>query len=105
MLIEEAKLLYHVTVHTDHQALGFGEQRSRITADELQRADAVRQEGRLKGFWVRADLGGVVFIVDEESHEKLMLELQSLPIFPFLRSIDVMPLVAHPRFPEFGVTR
>ncbi len=98
-------MLYHVTFHTDHQALGFDEQRSRVRADELQRAVAIQQEGRLMGFWARADLGGVVFVLDVESHEKLMLELQSLPIFPFLRSIDVMPVVAHPRFPAFGVGR
>ncbi len=96
-------MLYHVTFHTDHQALGFGEQRSHISAAELERAVTAQQAGRLVGFWVRADLGGVIFVLDAESHQALMLELQSLPIFPFLRSIDVAPVVAHPRLPEFGV--
>lgn len=98
-------MLYHVTFHTDHQALGFAEQRRRVIDDELQRASEVQQEGRLIGLWARADPGGAIFILDAESHEKLMLELQSLPIFPYLRSIDVIPLVTHPRFPEFGVGR
>lgn len=98
-------MLYHVIFHTDHQALGFDEQRGRIIDAEVQRAVEVQQEGRLMGFWARADLGGAIFILDTESHEKLMLELRSLPIFPFLQSIDVMPVVTHPRFPEFGIGR
>ena len=96
-------MLYHVTFHTDHQALGFDEQRSRVANDEIQRAIDVQKQGRLIGLWVRADLGGAIFILDAESHEQLMLELKSLPIFPFLRSIDVMPVVTHSRLPEFGV--
>ena len=98
-------MIYHVTFHTDHQALGFDEQRRNVSTDELERAVQVREEGRLLGFWVRADCGGVVFILDAESHEALMLELRSLPMFPFLRGIDVMPVVTHPLFPEFGVGR
>lgn len=96
-------MLYHVTFHTDHQALGFGEQRSRISAAELERAVAAQQAGRLVGFWVRADLGGVIFVLDAESHQALMAELQSLPIFPFLKSIDVLPVINHPQLSEFGV--
>lgn len=95
-------MLYHVTFHTDHQALGFGEQRASVTEAELQRAAAAFDEGRILGFWVKADLGGVIFVVDSPSHGDLMAELSSLPIFPFLRSIDVMPVVPHPRLPTFG---
>ena len=94
-------MLYQITFHTDHQALGFGEQRSQVSAAELERASQARQDGRLLGFWLRADLSGVVFILDAASNEELMQELQTLPLFPYLRAIDVVPLVAHPQFPEF----
>ena len=98
-------MLYHVTFQTDHQALGFGDNRGQVVAAEIERAVAVQQEGRMMGFWARADLGGVIFVVDAESHGSLMAELQGLPIFPFLRSIDVKPVVAHPQLPEFGIGR
>lgn len=95
-------MLYQITFHADHQALGFGEQRNQVSAAELERAAQARRDGRLLGFWQRADLGGVVFVLDAASHEKLMQELQTLPLFPYLRAIDVVPLVSHPQFPEFG---
>lgn len=69
----------------------------------MERAVVAQQAGRLVGFWVRADLGGVVFVLDAASHQELMLELQSLPLYPFLRSIDVMPVISHPKLPEFDV--
>lgn len=96
-------MLYHIIFHTDHQALGFGDARREIAAAEMERAVAAWQEGRILGFWIRADLGGVIFVVYTESHASLMAELQSLPIFPYLRSIDVSPVVAHPQLPAFGV--
>ena len=95
-------MLYHVTFHTDHQALGFDDQRERVMTAELHRAVETRRAGRLLGFWSRADLGGVIFVVDAESHTAFMEEIRSLPIFPFLRTIDVVPVVAHAAFPEFG---
>ena len=98
-------MLYHVTLETDHQALGFGETREKISAAEVQRALEVQRQGRIMGFWLRGDLGGVIFVVDTESHESLMAELRSLPIFPYLRSIDVKPVAVHPAMPVFGTGR
>ena len=98
-------MLYHVTFNTDHQALGFGDERARVVEAEVARAVGVQREGRMLGFWVRADLGGVIFVVDSPSHGDLMSELQSLPIFPYLRSIEITPVVPHPELPDFGVGR
>ena len=95
-------MLYHVTFHTDRQALGSSEHRESVTEAERQRAVAAFNDGRLLGFWVKADLGGVIFIVDSPSHSDLMTELSSLPLFPFLRSIDVAPVVPHPLLPAFA---
>jgi muconolactone D-isomerase len=89
-------MLYHVTFHTDRQALGSGETAQKVRTAEMERAAAAKQAGRLKGFWVRADGNGVVFVLDCESNEVLHAELSSLPIFPYLRSIEVMPIVAFP---------
>ena len=98
-------MLYHVTFDTDHQALGFGETRDQVIAEEIERAHDVQRQGRLMGFWARADLGGAIFVVDAPSHEALMAELRSLPLFGYLRSIHIQPVVVHPQLPEFGVGR
>jgi muconolactone D-isomerase len=97
-------MLYLVNFHIDQQALGFGAQREAVVTAEGERALALRQAGRLVGFWARADLGGVICILDAESHEDLMQELRTLPLFPFFRSIDVTPLATHRWFPEFGAS-
>jgi muconolactone delta-isomerase len=98
-------MLYHVQFNIDHQALGFDARRNEVSAAEAERAVAIQAEGRLLGIWRRADLSGAIFVIDAESHEALRDELSSLPLFPFLRSIEVTPLVPHPRFPEFGQGR
>ena len=98
-------MLYHVAFHIDHQALGFDERRAQVSAAEGERAVQLLRAGRLIGLWRRADCGGAIFVIDAESHEALVTELSSLPLFPYLRSIDVTPLVPHPHAPEFAKGR
>lgn len=93
-------MLYLVKFDIDQQALGFGPEREKVSSAEGERAKAVKKEGRLKGLWRRADCGGAVFVLDAPSHEALVEELSSLPLFPYLRNIDVTPLVPHPVYPE-----
>ena len=95
-------MLYQVTFDIDRQALGSGENATKVRAAETERAVKAQREGKLIGLWLRADCGGVVFVLDVESHEALVEELRSLPVFPYIRSIEVVPLVASPRFPEFA---
>ena len=95
-------MLYQVTFDIDRQALGSAENAMKVRAAETERAVRAQREGKLVGLWLRADCGGVVFVLDVESHEALVEELRSLPVFPYVRSIGVVPLVAYPRFPEFA---
>jgi muconolactone delta-isomerase len=95
-------MLYQVTFDIERQALGFGEDATKVRAAETERAVKAQQEGKLIGLWRRADCGGVVFILDVESHEALVEELGSFTDFPYVRSIGVVLLVAYPRFPEFA---
>ena len=96
-------MLYHITFHMDRQALiAAGEAALKVRAAEVERAIAAQQAGRLIGFWRRADGNGVIFILDSGSHEALHEEISSLPMFPYVKSIDVLPLLAYPGFPEFA---
>lgn len=95
-------MLYHVKFTIDHQSLGFGPERGEVAAAEGERAKAVFAEGRLKGLWRRADCGGAIFVIDAESHQALADEISSLPLFPYLRGIEVTPLISHPAVPELS---
>lgn len=93
-------MLYQVTFDIDRHALGSGENAMKVRAAETERAVKAQREGKLIGLWLRADCGGVVFILDLESHQELVEELRSLFGFPYVRSIGVVPLVAYPRTVE-----
>ena len=95
-------MLYHVRFNIDHQALGFGPERMQVSQAEAERARVLKAAGRLLGLWRRADCGGAIFVIDADSHEALAAELSALPLFPYLRSIEVTPLVPHPVFAEHG---
>jgi muconolactone delta-isomerase len=99
-------MLYHVTFNMDRQALiAAGEKVREVRSAEIGRAAAARDAGRLIGFWERADANGVIFILDAESHADLSQELRSLPMFPYVRTIEVVPLIPYPDFPEFATAR
>jgi muconolactone delta-isomerase len=93
-------MLYLVRFELDQQALGFGEKRREIGTAEAENSRRLLASGRLMGLWRRADGGGVVYVVDAVSHEALSAELQAMPAFPYLRSIELTPLVSHPVFPD-----
>ena len=93
-------MLYLVKLYVDQQAVGFGDKRIEIGAGDAAQARIWKTEGRLMGLWRRADCGGAIFVIDAESHEALGSDLQALPLFPYLRNIEVTPLLAHPVFPE-----
>ena len=99
-------MLYHVTLHMNRQALvAAGEEVAQVLSAEVERARSAQEAGRLIGLWRRADGNGVILILDSPSHEALHDELRTLPLFPFVRSIDVLPLLPYPGFPEFAEAR
>ena len=91
-------MLYHVTFSMDRQALAASGKTEMVRVAEMERATTARQEGRLLGLWRRADGDGVVFILNVASHETLLSELNTLPLFPYVRKVDVLPLVEYPGF-------
>ena len=99
-------MLYHVTLHMNRQALvAAGEAVAGMPSAEVERAKSAREAGRLLGFWRRADGNGVILILDSESNEALHEELRTLPLFPFVRSIELLPLLPYPGFEAFAEAR
>ena len=75
---------------------------AQVLSAEVERATSLQQAGRLIGLWRLADGNGVIFVLDSESHEALHEELRTLPLFPYVRSIEVVPLIPYPGFSEFA---
>ncbi len=99
-------MLYHVILQMNRQALAAaGEAVAQVLSAEIEGAKSARESGRLIGFWRRADGNGVVLLLDSPSHEALHEELRTLPLFPFVRSTDLLPLLPHPGFSEFAEAR
>jgi muconolactone delta-isomerase len=95
-------MLYHVTFTIDRQAAGFAEREAELTAAQAKRVAEVHNEGRLLGVWRRADCGGSMGVIDSESHDTLVADLKSLPMFPYFRSIEVVPVIPYGSLPKMG---
>ena len=44
-------------------------------------------------------------VIDSESHDTLVADLKSLPMFPYFRSIDIVPVIPYAPLPEMGKGR
>ncbi|TRW16710.1 muconolactone Delta-isomerase [Glacieibacterium frigidum] len=91
-------MLYHVKIQIDQQALGFDAQREQIASADAAQALELKEAGALKALWRRADAGGSIFVVEAEDHQALASILQGMPIFEYLKNIEVTPIYAHPTF-------
>lgn len=98
-------MLYLVMPHADRAAIATCPDIETYFAGEAARSHEVRREGRLLGLWRRADGNGSVFIVDAPSHEALSQDLQLLPMSRFWTHVEVIPIIAHPAHPDFGLPR
>jgi muconolactone delta-isomerase len=101
-------MLYHVTFHMDRQSLAaLGGVAAKVVAAEVERVASAQKDGRLIGLWHLADGNGVIFILDAASHAAIYEELTTLPMFPHVKSITLLPLLPYPGFSEFseGKTR
>lgn len=98
-------MIYLVKATLDRAAFNKCPNPQEVLTAEGKRGQEIKAEGRVLGIWRRADCGGSVFVVDAESHEALVADLNSLPMFPYMREIEVTPLVAHAAHPEFASAR
>ncbi|ATE63839.1 muconolactone Delta-isomerase [Rhizorhabdus dicambivorans] len=94
-------MLFHVTFHLDRQSPAFVERQAELVEAQNRQVAEVQKEGRLVGLWRRADWNGSIGVIDAASNEDLARYIASLPMFPFFRSIDVVPLTPYAGFEEF----
>jgi muconolactone delta-isomerase len=98
-------MLYLVKAYADRASMNNNPDIAAAMAGEAQRSHEIRAEGRLIGLWRRADGNGSIFIVDAPSHEALAQDLRSLPMSRYWSHTEVIPIMAHPVHPDYGLSR
>ena len=71
------------------------QERTRLLAEEKQRAQDLQRQGGWLHLWRVVGRHSNISIFDAESHEALHEVLWTLPLFPFMQ-VEVTPLARHP---------
>lgn len=92
-------MIYHLDVDIDYGRLGG--QLQAILPEEWAQTQALVESGRMLGIWRKANAKGVIAIWDMPDHDAVNEQIRRMPLYPYMTRIEVTPLVAHPRYPEF----
>lgn len=91
-------MLYHIDVDIDYAALG--DRRDEILRAEWAVTGDLIRRGIALGEWRKANGQGVIAVWDCASHVDLNALLRDLPLAPFFKRIDILPLIEHPLWPN-----
>jgi muconolactone D-isomerase len=93
-------MLYLLDVEIDYSRLG--EKRDQILQAEWKLTQELYERGILLGAWRKANARGVTEIWNCASHEEVNNLIRSIPLYPYLTRVEILPLLAHPGFPQFA---
>lgn len=96
-------MIYLLDVDIAYGALG--ERLEQLLPAEWAETQALVESGRLLGIWRKANAQGVIAIWDMPDHEAVQAQIRRMPLYPWMSRIEITPLVAHPRHPEFCAPR
>jgi muconolactone delta-isomerase len=96
-------MIYLLDVDIDYGRLG--DQLQAILPEEWAQTQALVESGRMLGIWRKANAKGVIAIWDMPDHDAVNDQIRKMPLYPYMTRIDITPLVAHPRYPEFCTAR
>ncbi|MFM7703815.1 MAG: muconolactone Delta-isomerase family protein, partial [Rubrivivax sp.] len=70
---------------------------------EWEQTKKMFEGGELLGIWRKASAKGVIAIWNMPDHEAVNAQIRAMPLYPCMSDIEVTPLVAHPKYPQFCV--
>lgn len=97
-------MVYLIDVKIDYNVLT-PERLQELLPTEWQQTSAMHDAGSLLGIWRKANAKGVIAIWNLPSHEAVNEQIRRMPLYPYMSEIEVVPLVAHPRYPEYCEAR
>ena len=91
--------IYLIDAKIDYNLLG--DKLASLLPAEWKVSEELYTSGRMLGIWRKANAKGVIVIWDMPSHEAVNDQLRAMPLYPYMSDIEVTPLIAHPRYPQF----
>lgn len=92
-------MVYLIDARIDYNLLG--DKLLELLPSEWQQTQKMFESGQLLGIWRKASAKGVIAIWNMPDHESVNERIRTMPLYPYMSDIEVTPLVAHPRYPQF----
>lgn len=92
-------MIYLLDVKIDYNLIG--DRLEELLPLEWAQTKALFDGGKLIGIWRKANAKGVIAIWNMPSHDAVIEQIRKMPLYPYMSEIEVVPLVAHPRYPQF----
>jgi len=93
-------MLFLIDVDIDYGRVG--NDLDRILQEEWTRSKELYDSGIMLGIWRKANARGAVAVWDVGDAGMLRENIAKMPLYPYFTDIRVMPLVPHPKFPQFA---
>ena len=92
-------MVYLIDARIDYNLLG--DKLPALLPEEWVQTSAMYESGALLGIWRKASAKGVVAVWNLPDHLAVYEQIRRMPLYPYMSEIEVTPLVAHPKYPEF----
>jgi len=79
-----------------------GDAAATLVPAEWREEEGILERGQLVGIWRKATAKGVFLAMALPTHEALNAQLRAMPLYPHFDACRVIPLIAHPNFPQFS---
>ena len=96
-------MVYLIDAKIDYNLLG--DKLQSLLPLEWEQTTKMYENGELLGIWRKASAKGVIAVWNMPDHLAVNEQIRMMPLYPYMSDIEVVPLVAHPKFPLFCVPR
>ena len=92
-------MVYLIDAKIDYNQIG--DRLQALLPEEWVQTAAMYESGALLGIWRKASAKGVVAVWNMPDHLAVYEQIRKMPLYPYMSEIEVTPLVAHPKYPQF----
>lgn len=92
-------MVYLIDAKIDYNLLG--DRLQALLPAEWEQTAKMFASGSLLGIWRKANAKGVIAIWNLPDHAAVNDQIRAMPLYPYMSEIEVVPLIAHPKYPQF----
>lgn len=92
-------MVYLIDAKIDYNLLG--DKLAALLPLEWEQTAKMYGNGSLLGIWRKANAKGVIAIWNMPDHVAVNEQIRVMPLYPYMCEIEVVPLIAHPMYPQF----